>query len=138
MLTAVRLAAWTPLVQAALRIMTGLLFLAHGTQKLLQFPAGGPPPGPDGGLPPLLLIAGLLELVGGALFAAGFMTRITAFILSGMMAVAYFMAHASRGFFPTTNGGDPAILFCFIFLFFAVAGPGAFALDNLRNKPAAA
>ena len=129
-------AAWTPQALAALRIMAALLFLAHGTQKLFGFPASERV---MDSLPPLMLVAGLLEAVGGALVAVGLFTRPVAFILSGMMAVAYFMAHAPRGFFPASNGGDGAILFCFIFLYLFFAGPGAWSLDGLmaRNKPAA-
>ena len=130
-----RLTPYTPLLQAALRIMTGLLFIEHGTMKLFQFPAGGPGGGAGGG-PPLLSLLGvaaIMELVGGTLFALGALTRPVAFLLSGQMAVAYFMAHGSRNVFPATNGGDAAVLFCFIFLFFVGAGPGAFAIDTLRK-----
>ncbi len=131
-----RLSAYAPLAMAALRIMTGLLFLEHGTQKLLGFPP--PMPGMPPELPPVLLAAGVLELAGGLLFIAGLFTRPVAFVLSGMMAVAYFMAHGSKGFFPALNGGDPAILFCFIFLYFACAGPGPWSADSARTKAAPA
>ena len=125
-------ASWSGPLQAALRIMTGLLFTAHGTTKLLHwpltdyFPVGQP-------LPTLMLVAGLLELVGGILFALGFATRIVAFVLAGMMAVAYFMAHFPSSFFPIQNGGDAAVLFCFIFLFFAAAGAGPYSIDSSRK-----
>ncbi len=125
-----RLNAYTPQVLAILRIMTGLLFLEHGTQKLFGFPppmAGMPPE-----LPPLLLAAAVLELVGGLLIIIGAFTRPVAFVLSGQMAVAYFIAHGSTGFFPAVNGGDPAILFCFIFLYLACAGAGPWSVDSAR------
>jgi putative oxidoreductase len=114
---------------SVLRIVAGLLFLEHGMQKLLHFP-----PMHDGGagsLPPLLMVAGVIELVGGALLLLGVFTRIVAFICSGEMAVAYWMAHVAHGgLFPTQNGGDAAILFCFVFLFIAAAGPGPIALSR--------
>ena len=120
-------ASWTPSLQAALRIMTGLLFMEHGTGKLLQFPAL---PGVDQ-MPALMLYGtGLLELVGGALIVIGLFTRPVAFVLAGFMAVAYFMAHAPSGFFPVLNHGELAIMYCFAFLFLAVAGPGRWAVDK--------
>lgn len=111
----------------ALRIMAALLFLAHGTGKLLNFPPLGIDPHK---LPPLILAAAVIEIVGGALIALGFYSRLAAFICSGQMAIAYFMAHHPKNFFPVINGGDAAILFSFIFLFIAAAGPGAFALNK--------
>ena len=122
-------AAWAPNVLAALRIMSALLFLAHGTQKLFGFPPS--PMASDGALPPLLMTAGLLEVIGGILLGIGLFTRPVAFVLSGMMAVAYFLAHAPRGLYPATNGGDAAILFCFIFLYLFFAGGGSPSLDTL-------
>jgi len=108
------------------RIIVGLLFLEHGLMKLVAFPAAmGTPP-----LPPLMLAAGIIEVVGGGLVALGLFSRIAAFVCSGQMAVAYFIAHFPRGIYPALNGGDGAILFCFIFLYLAAAGPGAFALNN--------
>lgn len=110
-----------------LRLITALLFIEHGTQKLLGFPAtahGSP------ALFSLMGFAGVLELIGGLLILIGFRTRIVAFILSGEMAFAYWMGHAPRNFFPVNNGGDAAVLFCFLFLFFAVAGAGAWSLDG--------
>ncbi|WP_377298803.1 DoxX family protein [Rhizobium sp. SGZ-381] len=124
-----RLNTYQPQALAVLRIMTGLLYLEHGTMKLFHFPA----PQMEGPLPPLMLVAGILELVGGALFAIGFLTRPVAFLLSGMMAVAYFMAHFPKNFFPGLNGGDAAVLFCFIFLAFIFTGAGAWSVDN-RQK----
>ena len=127
-----RLAAWSPHALAILRIMTGLLFIEHGLVKLAHFPAANPAiPDP---LPPLLLAAAIIEVVGGALVAAGLFTRSAAFICSGEMAVAYFMAHAPRGFWPAVNQGEGAILFCFLFLYLVFAGGGAWTLDGLVKK----
>ena len=122
------LSRYRPQALGALRIMTALLFISHGTQKLFGFPASQM----DGSLPTMLLVAALLEAVGGLLVLVGLFTRPVAFILSGQMAVAYFMAHAPSNFFPALNGGDAAILFCFIFLYLFVAGPGAFSVDERR------
>ncbi|HEX7966693.1 MAG TPA: DoxX family protein [Stellaceae bacterium] len=124
-------AQWSPRMLAVLRIMTGLLFLEHGTQKLLGFPPG-PNPGPP--LFSLLGLQGVLELAGGLLIVLGLFTRPVAFILAGDMAVAYFMAHAPRSFFPAVNGGDAAILYCFVFLYLAAAGGGAWSLDEFRRR----
>jgi putative oxidoreductase len=123
---------WGPRALSILRIVVALLFLEHGTQKLLGFP---PSPNPGPALLSLLGLQGLIELFGGALLVGGFFTRAVAFILSGDMAVAYFMAHAPRAFFPALNGGDAAILFCFVFLFFAVVGGGPWSLDERRRGP---
>ncbi|MFO1070334.1 MAG: DoxX family protein [Geminicoccaceae bacterium] len=124
-------ASWmAPYALAALRIMSGLLFMAHGTMKVLGFPAS------DSGLPPLTSlpgIAGFFELVGGLLIALGLFTRPAAFVCSGVMAFAYFLAHAPQNFFPVLNGGDAAILYCFVFLYLAVAGAGALSLDARRG-----
>lgn len=120
--------AWAPRVLALQRIVTALLFLEHGTQKFLGFP---PAAMPAPALFSLLGLQGVLELVGGILILLGLFTRPTAFILAGDMAVAYFMAHASKSFFPALNGGDAAILFCFVFLYLCVAGPGCCSLDGL-------
>ncbi|MBV9758348.1 MAG: DoxX family protein [Alphaproteobacteria bacterium] len=126
---------WEPRVRGIVRIVIGLLFLEHGSAKLLGFPHD---PRFDH-LSTLLLIAGLIELVGGALFTVGLFTRVTAFIMSGEMAVGYFKFHAPANFFPVLNMGDAAILYCFIFFWFFVAGPGAFSLDELfagsRSRP---
>jgi putative oxidoreductase len=126
-----RLEKYTPEVLGIVRLMVGLLFLEHGTAKLLGFPP------PSSGLPALMTLSwiqGLLELTGGTLMTVGLFTRPVAFLLSGNMAVAYFMAHAPKGFFPMLNGGDGAILYCFIFLLFFVAGPGRWSLDT-QVKP---
>lgn len=125
-----RLSPHAPQALAVLRIVTALVFIAHGTQKLLGFPA--PAAAMEGGLPPLFLVAGLLETVGGALILLGLLTRPVAFVLCGFMAVAYWMAHAPQSFFPVNNMGDAAILYCFVFGYLVFAGPGAWALDNAR------
>jgi putative oxidoreductase len=121
-----RLSAYSPQVLAVLRIVTALLFLAHGTQKLFNFPALPEFAFPEG----LMLLAGLIELVGGVLIAIGLFTRPAAFIASGMMAVAYWIGHAPMGPFPTNNFGDAAVLFCFVFLYLVFAGPGAWSVDK--------
>ncbi|WP_320198397.1 DoxX family protein [Agrobacterium sp. rho-13.3] len=124
-----KLSRYQPYGLAALRIITALLFIEHGTQKLFGFPASTM----EGALPTMLLIAALLEVVGGLLILVGLFTRPVAFILSGQMAVAYFMAHAPKSFFPVLNGGDAAILFSFVFLYLVVAGPGALSADQRRG-----
>ncbi len=124
-------AAWAPRVLSVLRIVSALIFMAHGTQKILGFPASDKP-APD--LLSLSGIAGVLELFGGALLVLGLFTRPVAFVLSGLMASAYFIAHAPRSFFPVLNGGDAAILFCFIFLYLVFAGGGPWSIDALRKK----
>jgi putative oxidoreductase len=119
---------WSPYALAVLRIVTALLFLAHGTQKLFGFPAP-----PEGGTPPLLSLFGIgavLELVGGLLLLVGVFTRPVAFILAGEMAVAYWMFHAPQSAFPVLNGGDAAILYCFVFLLLVFTGPGAWSIDG--------
>lgn len=122
------LSRYRPQALGALRIMTALLFISHGTQKLFGFPASQM----DGSLPTMLLVAALLEAFGGLLVLVGLFTRPVAFILSGQMAVAYFIAHGPKSFFPALNGGDAAILFCFIFLYLVFAGAGAFSVDERR------
>ena len=124
---------WAPRVLSILRIMAGLLFLAHGTQKILGFPgmAGGAEL-PDAMT--LSWVAGMLELILGALIVPGLLTRPAAFLASGEMAFAYFMAHAPRDFYPVLNGGDAAILYCFVFLYISVAGPGPWSLDALMRR----
>ena len=127
---------WAPRMLGVLRIVTGLQFLEHGTQKFLSFPARATA-APE--LMSLLGLQGCLEIVGGVLIILGLFTRPVAFILAGNMAVAYFMAHFPRSFFPALNGGDAAILFCFVFLYMAVRGGGAWSLDgriSTRAEPA--
>jgi len=127
------LAEWSPRLLSVLRIMAGLLYMAHGTQKLLGFPAmPGGRPGPD--LLSLSGVSGVLELVLGLLLVLGLFTRPAAFVASGHMAFAYFIGHAPRNFFPALNNGDAAILFCFIFLYLAAAGPGPWSLDATRTR----
>jgi putative oxidoreductase len=121
------ISAWAPRLLSVMRIIIGFLFLWHGSQKLFNFPPS-PTPGPGGAF---MLFAGSLEFFGGLLIMIGLFTRPVAFILSGMMAVAYFMAHAPRGFLPLVNGGEPAVVYCFVFLYLAAAGGGPWSLDAL-------
>jgi putative oxidoreductase len=121
--------SWMPSVLSVLRLVTGFLFIVHGTQKLFGVPA--PMPGGPADLHSLMGAAGLLETIGGTLMLLGLLTRPVAFVLAGEMAVAYFMQHAPRGFWPLLNGGEPAVLYCFLFLFFSAAGAGPFSLDAL-------
>ena len=123
-----RLTRWAPLALGILRIVTALLFIEHGSQKLFGFPAGENPP--VGFQVSLMGLAGVLEFFGGILILLGLFTRPVAFILSGQMAAAYWMAHAPQSTFPVLNGGDAAILFCFVFLYLVFAGPGALSLDD--------
>ena len=131
-----RLGAWRPQLLSVLRIVTALLYLQHATMKLFHFPAmpmpaGAPPPA--GGFSPFILI-GVLELVGSLALIVGFWTRLFAFILSGEMAIAYWTAHAPQSVFPLLNFGESAVLFSFVFLYIAAAGPGAWAVDAQRGK----
>src|SRR5579862_5112921 len=119
------LGPWRPQLLSILRIVTALLFLEHATAKLLGFPASQMPT--TAALSTFWWI-GVLELVGSVLLIVGLFTRLAAFVLSGEMAVAYFMAHMPQSFFPLQNGGDSAILFCFAFLYVAAAGPGAWSI----------
>jgi putative oxidoreductase len=132
MLNGILPASWQGYTHAALRIMTGLLFLQHGMTKLFKFPLTDY--FKDGvQIASLMGAAGLLELAGGILIIIGLFTRSVAFVLAGMMAVAYFMAHASQGFYPIQNGGELAIMFCFVFLYLATAGAGPFSVDANRK-----
>ena len=124
-------ALWVPRMLTLLRIVVALLFIEHGTQKLFGFP---PPAHPASALLPLAWAQGAIEFIGGALMLIGLFTRPVAFILAGDMAVAYFMSHAPRGFFPMLNGGDAAILYCFVFLYLAAAGGGPWSADALRRR----
>jgi putative oxidoreductase len=125
------LSAWSPKALALLRIVAGLLLLEHGLQKFFGFPIPFPLPGP---LPPLLMAAGVIELIAGTLITFGLFTRIAAFIASGEMAVAYWMQHFPQGFWPVANKGEAAILFCFVFLYLVFAGPGAWSLDSMIGR----
>jgi putative oxidoreductase len=127
---------WSQRALSVLRIVIALLFIEHGTQKLIGFPSGLP-----GGPVPvasLMGVAGLIETFGGLLLLLGFLTRPIAFIMSGEMAVAYFMAHAPHSPFPVVNKGEPAVLFCFIFLYYFFAGAGSWSLDAViwKRRPA--
>jgi putative oxidoreductase len=122
--------SWAPRLLSVLRIVVGLLFLEHGTSKLFGFP-----PSPEMGTVAIFSLIGLsaiIEFVGGLLLTVGLFTRITAFILSGEMAVAYFVAHAPKGFFPLLNHGESAIFYCFVFLYLAAAGGGPWSIDRRR------
>jgi putative oxidoreductase len=139
--------AWSPKILSLLRIMTGLLFLEHGTQKILHFPAALAPAGgaakaaAAGAVKAAPSLAGMLgpwsgwfELIGGILMVIGLFSRPVAFLLSGEMAIAYFTAHFPRSPLPILNGGDLAVEFCFVFLYFAFAGPGPISLDGMMKK----
>ena len=119
---------WPSATHALLRIMTGFLFVPHGYQKLFGLGGVGPR---EGALP---LIAGLIELIGGTLIILGWQTRWVAFLCSGLMAAAYFIAHASGGFLPLLNRGETAVLYCFVFLYLWANGSGAWSLDSLIAK----
>ena len=121
---------FAPYVLSVLRIVAGLLFFLHGPQKLLGVP---PSPRPSPELFSMLGAAATLEIIGGALLIIGLFTRPVAFVMSGLMAFAYFIAHAPRSFWPTSNGGDAAILFCFLFLYLVFAGPGPWSLDARKR-----
>ena len=126
-----RFTALAPSILGVTRFLAGVMFACHGAQMLFGVFGGMPP-----GVPKALIwTAGPIELIGGILIAIGLFTRITAFICSGMMAVAYFTGHAHNGFWPITNGGEMAILYCWLFLVIAAYGGGSFALDNLWGAP---
>jgi putative oxidoreductase len=119
-----------PYILSILRIVAALLLLQHGLAKVVGFPVAGPP------LQGLIILAAFLETVGGLLLLVGAYTRIVAFILSGEMAFAYLMGHAPRSFYPLANDGEVAVLFCFIFLYFAFAGGGPLSVDRAMLKQA--
>lgn len=132
MLNGIIPASWSGHLHAALRIMTGLLLLEHGTSKYFNFPATEHfPNGVE--VFSLMGLAGALEIIGGILIILGLFTRLTAFVLAGFSAAAYLMGHSPQSFFPMINGGDAAILFCFIFLYFSAAGAGPWSLDANRK-----
>ena len=123
---------WRSVLLAMLRIVTALLFLQHGLMKIAAFP--GPQPGVPHPLPVLLMVAGAIEVAGGTLIAIGAWTRIVAFVCSGEMAVAYWIGHAPNGVWPGLNGGDLAVLLCFVFLYLSAAGAGPWSVDSLRQR----
>ena len=122
-------ARFAPQVLSIVRIVVALLFFEHGTSRLFGFPSPLPTPAPFS----LYWFAGGIELVGGALLALGLFTRVSAFIMSGEMAFAYFLSHAPHGFFPILNRGDSAILYCFVFLYIVFTGPGPWSLDAVLS-----
>ena len=126
-----RLNAWAPMVLSILRIVAALLFIEHGLMKIFGFPAPMPGSGP---LPPLIMAAGWIEIIFGGLLALGLFTRPVAFILSGEMAVAYFMAHAPHGLYPVVNMGELAVLYCFLFFYFVFVGGGPWSVDALIKR----
>ncbi|MFL6720268.1 MAG: DoxX family protein [Sphingomonas sp.] len=128
------LSRWQAQALALLRIVAALLFMEHGTAKLFHFPVDQP--GVPHPLPTMLLAAAVIEFTGGVLVTLGLFTRLAAFIMSGEIAVGYFIAHAPKSFWPIVNMGEAAILYCFIFLYIAAAGPGAWSIDGLRAKNA--
>jgi putative oxidoreductase len=117
-----------PYILSILRIVVALLFLEHGLQKYFGFPSAGPP------MRPLLYVQGVIEIVGGVLLCVGAYTRIVAFILAGDMAVAYFLVHSPRSFFPAVNLGDSAVLYCFTFFYIFSAGGGPWSVDRAVLK----
>jgi putative oxidoreductase len=120
---------WSPVFLSILRIVVGLLIFEHGTQKLFHFPP--PAHAGEGPLPPLMLTGGWIESIGGALLVLGLFTRIVGFILSGEMAVAYFMFHAQGSVYPVVNHGELAVILCFVFLYFVFAGAGPWSVDHM-------
>jgi putative oxidoreductase len=124
------LARYAPYVRSIVRIVVALLFFSHGLSKMIGFPQGPALPVDFS----LHWFSGVLEFVGGALLAGGLLSRFAAVIMSGEMAFAYFLSHAPHGFFPQLNRGEGAILYCFIFLYFAFAGPGPWSLDALIKR----
>jgi putative oxidoreductase len=130
---------WASRLLSVLRIITGFMLVAHGAQKLFGFKAPPPAPGAPAtqfSLLSLMGVAGVLEFFGGLLILFGLFTRPTAFILSGMLAVAYFMVHAPGGFWPIVNHGELAVLYCFVFLYMAAAGGGEWSIDRLLGRGA--
>ena len=126
-------ARWAPYLLSVLRIVVAFLYIAHGTQKLIGFPSAEPRAGVA--LLSLLGLAAVIETIGGILMLLGLFTRPVAFVLAGEMAAAYFLSHAPRGFWPLVNRGEPAVFFCFTWLYFAAAGAGPWSLDALRRRP---
>ncbi len=125
---------WEPQVRSALRIVAAFMFMQVGSVKLFAFPVGMPPSGGTANLYSELGLAGVLEVFGGGLMLLGLFTRPVAFMLSGEMAVAYFQAHAPHSFWTVINQGALAVLYCFLWLYYSVAGPGPWSLDALRKE----
>ncbi|HYM62559.1 MAG TPA: DoxX family protein [Thermoanaerobaculia bacterium] len=125
-----RFTSWAPKILGATRILAGIMFACHGAQKVLGAFGGMPPGAPRW----IIWTAGPIELVCGSLLVIGLFSRSAAFLASGLMAFGYFIGHAPRGFWPTMNQGELAILYCWLFLYIAAQGPGAWALDNLRRR----
>lgn len=119
---------WQPLMLSILRLVTGALYMQHGLSKLFGFPVAGPH------MTPLFWVAGILETFGGFLVAVGLLTRPVALLLSGEMAIAYFTVHLPHSPYPLVNHGGPAVLFCFLFFYFFVAGPGVLSLDTVLGR----
>lgn len=123
------LKTWAPHILSVMRVLAASSFFTHGTMKLFGWPAPFEYP-----MNPLLYTAAALEIIGGLLLIVGLFSRPVAFVLSGSMAVAYFIGHSPRGFFPVLNGGEPAMFFCFIFLYIAAAGPGVWSADAVAGR----
>ena len=126
--------SWAPELRSVLRIVAALMFMTAGTMKVFAFPAGVPP---NGGTVPVMSqvwIGAVLEVIGGGLLVLGLFTRPVAFVLAGEMAVAYFQFHFSQSFWPTVNNGVPAVLYCFVWLYFSAAGAGPWSLDAKRGS----
>jgi putative oxidoreductase len=121
-----------PQLLALLRIFVALLFMEHGMAKLFHFPV--PQPGVPAPLPPIFIAAAIIETVGGVLVTIGLFTRLAAFLMAGEIAIGYFMMHVPKSFWPIVNKGEAAILFCFVLLYIAGAGPGAWSVDGMRGK----
>ena len=131
---AARWRSWAPYVLSILRISAAFLFVQYGTTKLFAYPAAVMPGGGRASLTSLAGVAGALELVGGGLLLVGVFTRPVAFLLSGQMAVAYFIGHAGQGVWPVLNGGAPAVFFAFLWLYVSTAGPGPWSIDGLGRR----
>ena len=131
---AARWISWTPYFLSLLRIIAAFLFIQYGSTKILGWPAEVMPGGGTAPLASLAGAAGLIELIGGALMLVGLFSRPVAFLLSGQMAVAYFKGHAGQGFWPVLNGGAPAVIFCFVWLYISAAGGGPWSLDAMMRR----
>ena len=131
---AARWSSWGPHLRSVLRIVAALIFVQAGTVKLFAFPIGMPPNGGTASFPSQVWIGGFLEVVGGALLALGLFTRPVAFLMSGMMAVAYFQFHSPAGFWPAVNGGTAAAIYCFVWLYISAAGAGPWSLDERKRN----